>query len=404
MLVSDFNFTLPDDRIATHPVEPRDAAKLLQVSKFFFDFTFTQLPDLLKAGDVMVFNDSKVIPARLFGTSGSKEFEVLLHQAVIARQSRSNPTDPATGSPRAKDGARDDDSVIWTAFIRPLKKLKISDVLIFSDDLRAELIEKKPSGEAVLCFTVTPCSSSLRTQGSLSKLAQTDQEIPACGASAFAGMTPQQNTFFDILHRIGHMPLPPYIKREDEAADAHDYQTIYAKHEGSVAAPTAGLHFTPQLMQRLQAKGIHTAFVTLHVGAGTFQPVKVDDTNDHVMHSEYAIITPETADAINRAKEAGGKVIAVGTTSLRILETATDDAGTLHPFSGSTDIFITPGYHFKLIDRLVTNFHLPCSTLFMLVCAFSGADRMKAAYAYAIANRYRFYSYGDGCLLDRKKG
>lgn len=401
MKVSDFNFTLPEDRIATHPVEPRDAAKLLQVSKFFFDFTFAQLPDLLNAGDVLVFNDSKVIPARLFGTFGGKEFEVLLHQHLSSRHPRVGIAH--LGDPQHEHSSvEDDDVLIWSAFIRPLKKLKIGDVLTFSDDLHAKLIEKKESGEAILSFTITLTMSSLRTQGSLLTPAPADKEIPAYGASACAGMTTQQEAFFTILARIGHMPLPPYIKREDTAADAHDYQTIYARHEGSVAAPTAGLHFTPELMERLKTKGIHTAFVTLHVGAGTFQPVKAEDTKDHVMHSEVAMITPETAQTINRAKAAGGKVIAVGTTSLRILETATDESGTLHPYQGNTDIFITPGYRFKLVDRLVTNFHLPCSTLFMLVCAFAGTDRMKAAYQYAIANRYRFYSFGDGCLLDKQ--
>lgn len=341
MKVSDFDFDLPDDRIATHPAEPRDTARLLQVSRFFFDFTFRHLPDLLHKGDVVVFNDSRVIPARLFGQSGSREFEILLHRLQ-----------PDTGH--------------WTAFMRPLKKLKLGDVLHFNEELQAVLIDKLDSGEAVLSFSVK------------------------AGAD-----------FFAILKRIGHMPLPPYIKREDTTQDATDYQTIYAAHDGSVAAPTAGLHFTPQLMERLKEKGIHTAFVTLHVGAGTFQPVKVEDTADHVMHSEWATLSPESAATINAAKAAGGKVVAVGTTSLRILESAADDAGLLHPFSGDTDIFITPGYRFKLVDRLVTNFHLPKSTLFMLVCAFAGVERMKAAYDYAIANRYRFYSYGDGCLLDR---
>lgn len=340
MKVADFDFTLPDDRIALHPAEPRDAARLLQVSRFFFDFNFSQLPDLLHAGDVLVFNDSKVIPARLFGTCAGKSFEVLLHKA------------------QQQKGC-------WTAFIRNLKKLKEGDVLTFGEGLEATLLAKPESGEAMLSFTLSGTA------------------------------------FFDVLSRIGHMPLPPYIKRDDTTQDAADYQTIYARTEGSVAAPTAGLHFTPALMQRLKDKGIGTAFVTLHVGAGTFQPVKVADTNDHIMHSEYAEISAETAATINAAKAAGKKIVAVGTTALRTLESAARADGTLARFAGETDIFITPGYQFKMVDRLVTNFHLPKSTLFMLVCAFAGMPRMKAAYDHAIASGYRFYSYGDACLLDR---
>ncbi len=338
MLVSDFDFTLPDDRIATHPLEPRDACKLLQVSKFFFDFQFFQLPDLLDAGDILVLNDSKVIPARLFAKKGEANIELLLHK---------------------REGEN------WLAFAKPGKKLKVGDTLTIAEGFSGEALEKRESGEVLLRFNLSG------------------------------------DAFFAALEAHGHMPLPPYIKREDDAADQTNYQTVYADAAGSVAAPTAGLHFTPELLKKCEAKGIKVARLTLHVGAGTFQPVKVEDTKDHVMHSEWAEISADAAEQINAARAAGGKVVAVGTTAMRTLESAADASGVLHSFCDETDIFITPGYEFKIVDRLVTNFHLPKSTLFMLVSAFCGTERMKAAYQHAINSNYRFYSYGDACLLDR---
>lgn len=338
MRIELFDFTLPAERIATHPAEPRDSAKLLHVAETLGDRIVRDLPQLLEPGDIFVFNNSRVIPARLFTAVGEKRIEVLLHRAQ-------------------NDG-------IWNAFARPAKKLKPGMVVEFAPGFTATIEGRTDDGQVVLRFR-------------------------------------HPQTLFDDLRAHGHMPLPPYIERADTAQDKHSYQTMYAQHDGSVAAPTAGLHFTPELMAALSARGIKQAFVTLHVGAGTFQPVKVEDTDEHVMHQEWIELTQEAADAINDAKRAGGKVVAVGTTSLRILESVAADDGTLAPFRGETGIFITPGYRFKIVDRLMTNFHLPKSTLFMLVSAFAGLERMHAAYAHAIANEYRFYSYGDTSLLER---
>lgn len=338
MKVSLFDFTLPPERIATHPAEPRDSAKLLYVSERLSDRIVRDLPSLLNSGDILVFNNSRVIPARLFTQVGEKQVEVLLHQA-------------------RPDGT-------WHAFAKPAKKLKAGMLVAFAPHFTATIEGRTDDGQVVLRFT-------------------------------------RPETMFDDLRTHGHMPLPPYIERADTAADKQSYQTMYAQHDGSVAAPTAGLHFTSELMEALTARGIKQAYVTLHVGAGTFQPVKVDDTDEHVMHKEWIELTAEAAEAINEAKQAGGKVVAVGTTSLRILESVAADDGTLAPHSGETGIFITPGYRFKLVDRLMTNFHLPKSTLFMLVSAFAGLERMQEAYAHAIASDYRFYSYGDTSLLER---
>lgn len=353
MRVDAFDFHLPPERIAHYPATPRDAAKLLHVSEALSDLQVRDLPELLNPGDILVFNDSRVIPARLFAEVNGKQIEVLLHRHCE----------------RSDDGLlRGDrhDGALWMAFARPAKKLKEGMELTFAPGFSATVQGRTEDGQVLLHF-------------------------------AGEGL-------FDQLRAHGHMPLPPYIDRADETADQRDYQTIYAAHDGSVAAPTAGLHFTPELMAALAAKNIQTAFVTLHVGAGTFQPVKVEDTEDHVMHREWIEVTAGAAATINAARAAGGKVIAVGTTSLRILESVAAADGTLAPFSGDTGIFITPGYRFKIVDRLMTNFHLPKSTLFMLVSAFAGLDRMRAAYQHAIDNAYRFYSYGDTSLLERADG
>ncbi len=281
----------------------------------------------------MVFNDTRVIPARLYGRRNAASVEVLLHKQCGSKG--------------------------WQCFAKPGKKLKPGDRIEFAENFYATVKDKFSDGQVVLEFY----TSDLRKE----------------------------------LERHGHMPLPPYIekKRHADDSDKAHYQTVYAKHEGSVAAPTAGLHFTESLLKAIDAAGVKRVNVTLHVGGGTFLPVKVEDTKDHVMHSEWAEITADAAAVINAAK----RVIVVGTTSLRTLESAADEKGVVQPFSGETDIFITPGYTFKAVDMLLTNFHLPCSTLFMLVCAFAGTDTMKAAYAHAIARKYRFYSYGDACLL-----
>lgn len=339
MHVDIFDFDLPQSLIADRPVTPREQARLLCVNDGFEDRSVADLPDLLKEGDLLVFNDTKVIPARLRGYRRDAKVEVTLHKH--------------TGS----------DS--WDAFAKPAKRLRPGDEIKFADDFSALVIQKKSGGEVALSFSASGPDL-------MAKLAQ-----------------------------YGEIPLPPYIStiRPVDEQDKTDYQTIFARDEGAVAAPTAGLHFTPELMQSLDAKGIQTVTLTLHVGAGTFLPVKAEDTDDHEMHSEYGIITPEAAQTINNCRRAGGRIVAVGTTSLRLLESAADEAGKVHAFDGDTDIFITPGYRFKAVDILMTNFHLPKSTLFMLVSAFSGLQKMKGAYAHAIEKKYRFYSYGDTSLL-----
>ncbi|WP_029007151.1 tRNA preQ1(34) S-adenosylmethionine ribosyltransferase-isomerase QueA [Azospirillum halopraeferens] len=341
MKTADFDFHLPPERIADHPVRPRDAARLLEVGPSLCDRIVRDLPELLQPGDVMVYNDTRVIPARLYGQRGAVRVEVLLHK-------------------REGDDA-------WAAFARPGKRLKVGQTIDFADGFTAAIEDKRDGGEVRLRFSV--------------------------GGAAL----------FERLHAHGAMPLPPYIRRPEgeEASDREDYQTVFASREGAVAAPTAGLHFTPELLARLDARGVRRVPVTLHVGAGTFLPVKVEDIREHRMHAEYGEVSPETAAAVNAARAAGGRVLAVGTTALRLLESAAAADGTLAPFADETDIFIFPGYRFRAVDLLLTNFHLPRSTLFMLVCAFAGMERMRAAYDHAIATGYRFYSYGDASLLRR---
>ena len=348
MQVSLFDFHLPDSAIADFPASPKESAKLLCVAKNgnLQDKHIYDLPDLLQSGDLLVFNNSKVIPARLYGKRDEIKIETLLHKRI---------GEQSTG-----------DCQVWKCFARPAKRLKVGQTISFADDFSGEVMEKLESGEVILSFGYS------------------------------------QQEFHLFLEQYGQMPLPPYIKRDDGslAEDKHNYQTCYAKAEGSVAAPTAGLHFTPELLQKFVGNGVETAFVTLHVGGGTFLPVKVDDTADHVMHSEFGSVCEQVASQVNKAKSEGRRVIAVGTTSLRLLESAAGDDGIVQPFYGETDIFITPSYKFKAIDAMITNFHLPKSTLFMLVCAMSGIENIKAAYAHAIENNYRFYSYGDACFLE----
>lgn len=343
MRVEQFDFTLPPERIATEPVSPRDAARLLHVQPSgLTDRAVRDLPGLLRAGDVMVFNDTKVIPARLYGMRGEARIEVLLHKEL--------------------GGTR------WQVFAKPGKKLRIGDQVVFADGFRAQVDAKAENGQVTLAFEA-----------------------------------PNRDAFYRLLMQYGDIPLPPYIARDGHAreSDRADYQTVYAKHEGSVAAPTAGLHFTDSLLAAIRAKGVSVEFVTLHVGGGTFLPVKAEDTADHEMHSEWGHLSADVAARINAARAAGGRVIAVGTTSLRLLETVADAQGQLSEYLGDTAIFITPGYRFKIIDALMTNFHLPKSTLFMLVSALCGLERMQSAYAHAIASGYRFYSYGDASFLER---
>jgi len=340
MRVDLFDFDLPPERIALRPAVPRDSARMLfaQGADGIADRHVSDLPDLLQPGDVLVFNDTRVIPAQLEGMRGEARIGATLHQRT---------------GPRS-----------WQAFVRNARRLRPGDRIDFGAGVTALAGEKDMDGAVPLVFE---------------------------------GEEPVEL----LLERAGRMPLPPYIasKRPADARDRDDYQTLFAKEEGAVAAPTAALHFTPALMAALNARGVATETLTLHVGAGTFLPVKADDTEDHRMHGEWGIIAQDTADRLNTARRDGRRVIAVGTTSLRLLESAADAAGQLHAFEGETRIFITPGYRFRAIDGLMTNFHLPRSTLFMLVSALMGRERMLEIYGHAIRDGYRFYSYGDSSLL-----
>ena len=350
MLVDDFDFELPESAIALRPAVPRDSARLLTVDAGapdrFGDRTVRDLPGLLRPGDALVVNDTRVVPARLFGLrrrgDATARIEVTLHRRDAADR--------------------------WRAFVRPAKRLAAGESLAFAHDgidVLSATASDKDGGEVSLTFD-------------------------RAGAALDAAVA-----------RVGQMPLPPYIehRRAGDAADAADYQTLFAERPGAVAAPTAGLHFTPELVARLAAGGVALHRVTLHVGAGTFLPVKSETTEGHRMHGEIGAVSAETAAALDAVRRRGGRVVCVGTTSLRILESATGEDGIIRPFAGETAIFITPGYRFRAVDLLMTNFHLPRSTLFMLVGAFSGLETMRAAYAHAIASGYRFYSYGDACLL-----
>jgi S-adenosylmethionine:tRNA ribosyltransferase-isomerase len=350
MRVSEFDFTLPEHLIALRPASPRDSARMLVVRDdgSLEHAHVRDLPNYFHKGDRLVVNDTKVIPARLFGRRigrGAVEpkIEIMLHKRV------------------APDA--------FLAFARPARKLEPGDRLRLGNTLDARIAARGEGGEVHIVF--------------------------ARGGAALDRAIAEE----------GEMPLPPYIagKRKTDAQDRFDYQTVFAEHEGSVAAPTAGLHFTPELFQRLAEKGIARETVTLHVGAGTFLPVSAEDTREHKMHAETAVLDGETAARLNRAHAQNHRIVAVGTTSLRTLESAAADNGTLHAFAGDTSIFITPGYRFRAVDVLLTNFHLPRSTLFMLVAAFSGLETMRRAYAEAIAQNYRFYSYGDACLLFRRR-
>ncbi len=354
MRVDLFDFELPEDRIALRPVSPRDSAKLLVVEGGQLeDKLVSDLADLLHPGDALVFNDTKVIPAHLDGIRVRDEMAARVSFTLHTRLSDTN----------------------WLAFVKGAKKLAAGDRVCFGTTneaclagaLAGEVMDKREAGEVEIAFELS--GSALD----------------------------------EALANIGQMPLPPYIasKRDTDSQDTNDYQTVYAREEGAVAAPTAGLHFTPALLEKLGERGVSSHFVTLHVGPGTFLPVKVDDTDTHEMHSEWGWVPDRTAEALNKVRNDGGRIICVGTTSLRLLESAAEKDGRIMPWEGQTDIFITPGYEFRTADILMTNFHLPKSTLFMLVSAFCGLESMQGAYAHAIKYHYRFYSYGDASLLYR---
>jgi len=339
MRVADFDFDLPAERIALRPARPRDSARLLVVrGRDISDHGVLDLPQLLNPGDVLVFNDTKVIPAQLEGRRGKASIGATLHK---------------------REGPRE-----WQAFLRNAKRARVGDTIDFGESVAASVIEKSEEGSALLRF-------------------HGDEPVEL------------------LLERAGRMPLPPYIasRREVDERDRQDYQTMFAREEGAVAAPTAALHFTDGLLEAFDARGIGRETLTLHVGAGTFLPVKSEKIEDHKMHAEWGCIDAATANRLNAVRDSGGRLVAVGTTSLRLIESAADEDGTIRPFEGDTAIFITPGYRFKAIDALITNFHLPKSTLFMLVSALMGLDVMKSAYEHAIEVGYRFYSYGDASLL-----
>ena len=357
MRVDLFDFDLPESRIALRPAEPRDAARMLVVrpgsESDLEDAWVRDLSDRLSPGDALVVNDAQVVSGRLIGTRTRGATQARIEATLHRRESAAS----------------------WRAFVRPAKKLKVGERVRFGaahenaacalSVLDAEVVEKGEDGEVLLAFD-------------------------------FAGPA-----LDEAIEQFGYMPLPPYIasRRPEDARDRADYQTIFANKPGAVAAPTAGLHFTPAIVASLKARGIAVHRVTLHVGAGTFLPVRAEDTAAHIMHEERAEIDQETALALNNVRARGGKIVSVGTTSLRVLESAADEHGALSAFRGDTRLFVTPGYRFRAVDALLTNFHLPRSTLFMLVSAFSGLETMQRAYAHAIASGYRFYSYGDACLL-----
>jgi S-adenosylmethionine:tRNA ribosyltransferase-isomerase len=343
LTLADFDFTLPAELVAHEPVRPRDSARLLNVRpNGFADLTVRDLPSLLRPGDILVANDTRVFPAQLQAMRGRVRIGLTLDR-------------PRSGG-------------VWKALARNSRRIRRGDTLTIdgAPTLTAQVIDKADDGSIALAFSLD-------------------------GAA-----------LIEAFERAGALALPPYIRRPDgpTADDTTDYQTIFAHHTGAVAAPTAGLHFTPRLLEELEAAGIHRATVTLHVGIGTFLPVRVNHVADHRMHPERGEITAEAAEAINRARHNGGRVVAIGTTSLRLLESAAAADGTVQPFFGETSLFILPGYRFKTVDRLITNFHLPRSTLLMLVSAFSGRALIRAAYAHAVAAGYRFHSYGDACLLE----
>ena len=430
MRTDDFDFELPDDRIALRPVRPRDAARLLVVhpgeTPPLADHIVRDLPSLLRPGDLLVLNDTRVIEARLDGLRRRDGAGVVQVEATLIER-------------LAPDR--------WLALAKPGKRLKVGDRITFAA-MGEAMAGVEPAAPPLR--PASPATSPARGEGSRSDLEQSISDendgnpppsrgrvgrggatdtVPAVGTEPSTSPPSSPVCALSTLHAtvaekreageivlafelsgpdldvaiagIGRMPLPPYIaaRRPEDAADRQDYQTVYAREPGAVAAPTAGLHLTPELFAALEARGVGHAFVTLHVGAGTFLPVKTDTLDGHRMHVEHGRIAPEVAARINAVRASGGRVVAVGTTALRILESAADESGTLHPFAGGTDIFISPGYRFRIVDALMTNFHLPRSTLFMLVSAFSGLATMKAAYAHAVATGYRFYSYGDASLL-----
>ena len=359
MKLDAFDYDLPDGRIANAPARPREAAKLLDMTPVdgFVDRQVSDFPKLCKPGDVIVVNNTSVIPARLSGYRGAAKIAITLHKCEIS----GDPTSPTCFGSH------------WRVFAKPAKKCRVDDIIVFGNDFAARVLGRGEGGDVAICFI-----------------------NPANDNAVIAGIDLEKS-----LARYGRMPLPPYISRPEGVigADESDYQTMFARHPGAVAAPTAGLHFTPRLASRLTAKNVSIVEITLHVGAGTFLPVTVDNIADHKMHAEWGAISSHAANVIQKAQESGSRIIAVGTTSLRILEACFQQHGIIQKFAGETDIFITPGFEFGVVDALLTNFHLPKSTLLMLISAFCGMHCVRDAYQHAINRDYRFFSYGDACFM-----
>lgn len=347
MLLDCFDFELPGDLIARRPVSPRDSSRLLCIGPKLKDGFFSDLPDILNSGDVLVLNDTKVMQARIRCQRVAKRGVANVEITLLSEMARFN------------------EACRWKALGRPSKRLGVGDILLVGDNLSAEIVKKSEGGEFEVNFLFSP----------------------------------EKLTF--LLEKVGVMPIPPYLGRKADKRDTQDYQTVFAQHLGAIAAPTASLHMTPLLLKRLEAKGISLAFITLHVGSGTFRPITSQRVESHRIEPEWGQISKPSANLINKCKKEGGRIVALGTTSLRLLEFAADKNGTVAPFLGNTDLFVRPGYSFKAVDCLITNFHLPKSTLFMLVCAFLGQHKISAAYKHAVARKYRFYTYGDACFLNR---
>ena len=390
MLVSDFHYELPSDLIAQQPLEDRSASRLLQLSRdtgAWQDRQFGEFPDLLRPGDLVIFNNTRVFPARLYGrraglksqpvsrrNPSAREFLRGKVEVLLTRQLQPDPND-------------------WECLVRPGRKLDVGERLFFGehDDLQAEIIARGQFGERHIRFAPT------LMWGQPPKPALSERSEPN-GAVRPGEARQHLDDFFATVERIGHIPLPPYINRPDSAEDRERYQTVYARERGSVAAPTAGLHFTPEIIERIHQRGIETVEITLHVGLGTFQPIHTERVEEHQIHSESYSISPETAAKIQRAQRDSRRIIAIGTTTVRTLEYAAQLHGEIQAGSGEANLFIYPGYEFRVVQALVTNFHLPQSTLLMLVCAFAGTENTLRAYNHAVAQRYRFYSYGD-CMF-----
>lgn len=381
MLVSDFDYHLPSELIAQEPLAARDASRMLHLQRAsgkFFDRRFADFPGLLRPDDLLVLNNTRVFPARLYGRRGGARAQPVSRRNPAARDFLRGRIEVLLTEQISADPNE------WQCLVRPGRKIGVGERLFFGehDELQAEVLGRGNFGERRIRFQPLKKEADRSESQGQGRAAESAQQL-----------------FFSLLDRIGHVPLPPYISRPDSSEDRHRYQTVYARQTGSVAAPTAGLHFTPEILERIRARGIETAEITLHVGLGTFQPVRAEQVENHKLHSESYFISDGAAASINRSLMDSRRVVAVGTTTVRTLEHAVRD-GRLNPGAGSADVFIYPGYEFKAVGAMLTNFHLPKSTLLMLVCAFAGRENVLSAYKHAVEERYRFYSYGDCMFIE----